>query len=250
MRFRYGICLNERCEKCNSQEVQVMPVHMELVCLECGQPLRECPPPKGGGMLWAYIAIGALLVIGCLAWWLAHSADPGTTEDTKTEVVNENLQKERDSLQYVADSLQQAGKQNQQTKTITENPAATRHNPAPTSPQPAIPVPTTVPTPKAEAKPASAPNSDTKPAPAQTIVSGSKDLGYAIFKGTLRNGQPDDVRGRLTFKSSHVIDSRDPKKRVAEAGDYVIGEFSEGHLVQGIWYGADNQAKGSVLIGK
>jgi hypothetical protein len=54
----------------------------------------------------------------------------------------------------------------------------------------------------------------------------------------------------MVFTTSHVIDSKDPKKRVAEAGDYVIGEWSDGHLVQGIWYGADNQVKGSVIIGK
>ena len=76
--------------------------------------------------------------------------------------------------------------------------------------------------------------------------SGSKNLGYATFKGSW----PNDVNGRMVFTSSHVIDSKDPKKRVAEAGDYVIGEWSEGHLVQGIWYGADNQVKGSIIIGK
>jgi hypothetical protein len=96
---------------------------------------------------------------------------------------------------------------------------------------------TKVPTPPAP-KPAT-PTS--KPA-----ASGSKDLGYATFKGTW----PNDVNGHMIFKTSHVIDSRDPKKRMAEAGDYVIGEFSEGHLVQGIWYGSDNQVKGSVIIGK
>lgn len=84
-----------------------------------------------------------------------------------------------------------------------------------------------------------------KPA-APAASSGTKNLGYATFKGTW----PNDVNGRMVFKSSHVIDSKDPKKRVAEAGDYVIGEWSEGHLVQGIWYGSDNQVKGSVIIGK
>ena len=73
-----------------------------------------------------------------------------------------------------------------------------------------------------------------------------KDLGYATFKGRW----PNDVDGRMVFKSPHVIDSHDPKGRMAEAGDYVIGEWSDGHLVQGIWYGADNQVKGSIIIGK
>ena len=91
------------------------------------------------------------------------------------------------------------------------------------------------------AKPTATPTA--KPA---TPASGSKNLGYATFKGSW----PNDVNGRMIFKSSHIIDSKDPKGRVAEAGDYVIGEWSNGHLVQGIWYGSDNQVKGSIIIGK
>ena len=84
-----------------------------------------------------------------------------------------------------------------------------------------------------------------KPA-APRAASGSKDLGYATFKGSW----PNDVNGRMVFKTSHLIDSRDPKSRMAEPGDYVIGEWSDGHLVQGIWYGSDNTVKGSIIIGK
>ena len=94
-----------------------------------------------------------------------------------------------------------------------------------------------------EPKPVAAPTA--KPA-AKPATSGTKNLGYATFKGSW----PNDVNGRMVFNSSHIIDSKDPKKRVAEAGDYVIGEWSDGHLVQGIWYGSDNQVKGSVIIGK
>lgn len=79
-----------------------------------------------------------------------------------------------------------------------------------------------------------------------TVSSGVKSLGYATFRGTW----PNDAKGRMDFISSHFIDSRDPKGRVAEAGDYVIGEWSDGHLVQGVWYGADHQVKGRILIGK
>ena len=78
---------------------------------------------------------------------------------------------------------------------------------------------------------------------------GTVRLGYGTFKGEVKGGKPNGM-GRLTFSSSHVIDSRDPKGRIAEPGDYVIGEFSDGHLVQGTWYGSDNVVKGSILIGK
>ena len=83
-------------------------------------------------------------------------------------------------------------------------------------------------------------------APAKSSSSGLKSLGYANFRGSW----PNDVNGRMEFTSTHVIDSKDPKGRMASPGDYVIGEWSDGHLVQGIWYGSDNQVKGSILIGK
>ena len=103
----------------------------------------------------------------------------------------------------------------------------------------AMPVPTTE-------KPANSVKPVKKIPSKPTASSGSKNLGYATFRGSW----PNDVKGRMDFISSHVIDSRDPKGRIAEAGDYVIGEWSEGHLVQGVWYGADHQVKGRILIGK
>ncbi len=81
-------------------------------------------------------------------------------------------------------------------------------------------------------------------------VSGTRNLGYATFRGPLRNGRPHGVNGRMIYKTTHLIDNRDPKGRVAEPGDYVIGEYYEGHLVQGIWYDAYNQVKGSIIIGR
>lgn len=111
--------------------------------------------------------------------------------------------------------------------------------------------PQSSPTPPVKATPKS-PLPETEAPPTKSIpkTPGKKNMGYGTFEGTLRGGLPDDVNGRLTFTSPHLIDSRDPKKRMAEPGDYVIGEFSEGHLVQGIWYAADGTVKGSIIIGK
>lgn len=75
-------------------------------------------------------------------------------------------------------------------------------------------------------------------------------LSYGSFKGQLKNGQPHDANGTMTYTVRHLIDSRDPQKRYAEPGDYVIGEFSEGKLVQGVWYDKSNTVKGSIIIGK
>ncbi|MCI1647158.1 MAG: hypothetical protein LKI39_02410 [Bacteroides sp.] len=76
----------------------------------------------------------------------------------------------------------------------------------------------------------------------------TKDLGYAVWVGKVKNGKPNDVQGTLTFKSSHVIDSRDDKERVASPGDKVIGTFENGHLTQGRWYKSDGNVE-SIILG-
>lgn len=98
-------------------------------------------------------------------------------------------------------------------------------------------------------KPQKKPASVTVDSQPQRETRGTLSLGYASYNGEIIGGKPHGI-GRMTFKSSHQIDSRDTKARMAEAGDVVEGEFYEGHLVQGIWYGADGEAKGSVLIGR
>lgn len=67
----------------------------------------------------------------------------------------------------------------------------------------------------------------------------SLDLGYAVFQGKLKDGKMHDDNGILTFKQKHIIESRDVKKRQAEAGEKVIGIFENGHLTTGTWYKKD-----------
>ena len=233
IRYRYGICLNDNCEKCKSKEVQEIPVRKDFVCQnpECGKPLRECPPPKkGGGKKLLLALLAALIIIGGVltAIFAGGSKGKGGAGAPAIAVVDSDSiraaqleeqrlaeqQRVQDSLKAVADSLTRVADEARIAAQKTQESTQT-------SPAPAKPV-----TPRA--------------------TSGSKDLGYATFKGSW----PNDVNGRLIFKSSHLIDSRDPKSRMAEPGDYVIGEFADGHLVQGIWYGSDNTVKGSIIIGK
>ncbi len=225
VRFRYGICLNDNCEKCKSKEVQEIPARKDFVCQnpECGKPLRECPPPKkSNNMKLLCIISAAVVVLGGIGAAIAFS---GSGEETPKQEPVTVAPTDSDSIK--------AAKIAAENQRLKDSLAAIE---AANAKKQAVPT----------EKPASAP----APKPAKPAASSSKDFGYATFKGTLKNGVPDDVNGRLIFNSSHVIDSRDPKARMAEAGDYVIGEFSEGHLVQGIWYDTDGQVKGSIIIGK
>lgn len=69
------------------------------------------------------------------------------------------------------------------------------------------------------------------------------DLGYAIWTGTAKNGKPDGSNGRMVFKERHQIDSRDEKKRFAEAGEYIVGEYINGQLIQGQWHKKDGNVE-------
>ena len=235
--YLYGICTNRdkdgngtHCSKCDSKEVQKIRSSKDFVCEECGELLMKTTAPDEGSnnKLWIIIAAIAIIaaIIGCI---FAFSGSKEEVEPTSTEPINVEVnedsikaaqaaieqQRVKDSLQAVADSLTKVAEEAAKAKDSKEKAAT--------------------------AKPAAGGGS--------AATAGTKNLGYAVYRGTLKNGQPDGVNGRLTFKERHVIDSKDPKGRVAESGDYVIGEFVNGHLVQGRWYGADNVVKGSIMIG-
>ena len=215
VRYRYGICLNETCSKAKSKEVQQIAARKEFVCEECGKPLRECPPPKKGNKT-PIVVVAVVLVVALIAAFFIFSGG-----ESKQPTEPQLAVKDSDIVKVEKDTI--GISEVKKDEPVVE--------------------------PMKEEKPKVEKTAE-KPAKPATSSSNSKNLGYATFKGNLKNGQPNDVNGRLIFKTSHVIDSRDPKGRVAEAGDYVIGEFSEGHLVQGIWYGSDNTVKGSIIIGK
>lgn len=77
VRYRYGICLNDSCQKCKTKEVQQIAARKELVCEECGKPLRECPPPvqKNNMKLYGGIAAAVLILGGGAAALFSGGGD-------------------------------------------------------------------------------------------------------------------------------------------------------------------------------
>lgn len=214
-----GICKNfGECDLADSKETQEVD-KTNFVCEECGKPLHPLDDVKASKgksankkLTTGIVAVAAILLAaaGAFLMWGGQETTPEPEPVTAVPVENESLQNEQ-----------------------TPEPAELVQEPEEKTPDEAA----------ASAPVSAQPNTSAASA-------GTKDFGYAVFKGTLKNGNPHDVNGRLIFNTSYLIDSRDPKKRTAEAGDYVIGEFSEGHLVQGIWYDANNQVKGSIIIGQ
>lgn len=224
LRYRYGICLNDNCLKCKNKEVQQISARKDFVCEECGKPLRECPPPKSGPNKMVIAAIAAVIVIavgvGCFLGFSGGDTPESTPVDS-LNVQSDSLSQSSDTVTVVrTDTIKQID-------TVTIEKTVEK-----------------VETPKA----IKTTTTTTKTSKASGSTKGSVDLGYAKFTGTVSGGKPNG-QGTMCFTSSHVIDSRDPKGRVADAGDYVIGEWVSGKLVQGRWYGSDNNVKGSIIIG-
>lgn len=77
---------------------------------------------------------------------------------------------------------------------------------------------------------------------------GTLELGYATWNGGIKNGKPNG-KGTMTFSTSHVIDSRDSNKRVAEAGERIEGNYINGHLDDGRWFKSDGSTE-YILLGE
>ncbi|MCR5709165.1 MAG: toll/interleukin-1 receptor domain-containing protein [Bacteroidales bacterium] len=75
-----------------------------------------------------------------------------------------------------------------------------------------------------------------------------KDVTADTFTGTIKNGYPDGY-GTYTFRQPRRIDMHDTEKRMAQKGDYIKGDWSNGHLNYGEWYGADGVKKGNIELG-
>ena len=89
----------------------------------------------------------------------------------------------------------------------------------------------------------------TVPAPQEPVSKkGKLDLGYAVWEGDIANGLPDG-NGMMSFKSSHLIESRDINKNVASPGDRVSGSYKKGHLVYGTWTKSNGERE-KLLIGE
>lgn len=212
---KYGVCLNDKCEKYKvPQEI----LHGNFECPECKKKLSPCAPPKEKSNKLPTIIGGIAVAIAIIAGGIF--AFSGGSNENVESVMTDSLETadtvkampiKTDTL-LVRDTLVVRD-------TIVQKVAVQEKK-----------------------------NVNTQPKTSSS-ANGTLNLGYGKYSGTIKGGKPHG-QGRLTYSTSHQISRKDAKQRVADAGDYVIGEFYEGELVQGVWYGADNQVKGSVIIGR
>lgn len=224
-RFKYGICLNEDCSKSKSKEIQQISMRKDFVCAECGQELRECPPPKKANPKFYIIIAVLLLVLSGIVCGVIFGVK-GSRQKAEQRRIAAIEQARLDSIAKVeADSLAAV-------KLAEEQAAEAARLEAEAA---------------AAAEAARMAEEQAKNEKKQPATKGGT-IDYGKWAGAWKNGKPHGT-GTMRYTKEHLIDSRDPQKRTAVKGDYIIGEFANGKLVQGVWYDSANNVKGSIIIG-
>lgn len=229
MAIRKGVCTNiDGCSKAQNDTIQEIDDSEEFVCPECGHELEEIKETsaKKANNKPMMIVIAAVAVVAvCIGCYFAFSSPkeeaviPETVVADSTATVEEVAAVAEAIDTVKADTVAEVEEAVSATEVIAEEPVAEKPAEKPAAPK---------------AQPAAS--------------NGTHSLGYATWSGAMRGGKPHG-NGTMTYKSSHLIDSRDPKGRTAQAGEYVIGEWDNGKLVQGRWFKSDG-SKEVIIIGK
>ena len=237
-RFKYGICLNEDCPKAKTKEIQQISMRNDLVCKECGSELRECPPPKQfDPKPYIIIAVVLLIIAGGVYggfYWKQVSDEKAelqriaALEQARLDSI---AQAQADSIAAIQLAEQQAIEQArldsiEQVRLDSIAAEQARLDSI-----------------------AKAQEDSIRLAKEKTKKQAVKRLDNGKWSGPWKNGKPHGT-GTFTYTVETRIDSRDPQKRIAKVGDYIIGEYYEGRLVQGRWYDKNNNIKGSIIIGR
>ncbi|WP_147377181.1 hypothetical protein [Mangrovibacterium diazotrophicum] len=93
------------------------------------------------------------------------------------------------------------------------------------------------------------PEASKQVAPSAPVNNSSLDLGFGTYKGELKDGKANGM-GTMYYSERHLISKRDRQERYAEAGDYIVGEFYGGELVQGKLFDSENVQKQTLILGR
>lgn len=279
-RFKYGICLNDECSLCKEKKVQQIPMRKELVCTECGKPLRECPPPTKGPN-WKKIAailgtVAGIAAIGGGIYALTGSSEPkeplkltlnhlqktlkvGESDTLIATVTPEGTQATIDwkasnksnAIVVSNDGIvtaKEEGESKVQVKATANGKTASTiceymvEKAEIEEPQPQPEEPVTKPEPPVNRPTPPTPSTPTGP------TTGTLKLSYGTYTGQIKNGYPNG-QGRLVYNKSRQISKYDSKGRTAQPKESVQGNFKNGFLTIGKHYDASGNLIESLNIG-
>jgi hypothetical protein len=239
-RKRYGICLNDQCEK-YKQVQEIEDGDMECPC--CQERLTPTVPPKPQKVPKAPkdkkpfpirtvgIVVGVIVVVagivGACFYGCKGSGSEGETAPDSTLVAADSLAAELDTLQAQPDTIATADSLLAEAE-AQENAEA----------EDSIAI---------DAKEVFWDDAQ-QPTDMKHATSGTMKLSYGVYTGALLNGYPQG-QGRLTYARKHQINRFDAKGRMAKAGEYVIGEFANGFVIYGKLYDAQGNLLGSLNFG-
>lgn len=163
------------------------------------------------------ITLGVLIAIGGGIWLTSRDHQEANTMTEQTELAEQNNQPTNGGSLETEDGSQNEPTQQVQTNTGGDN-QSTNSNTTQTV--------------------------ETPPAPPITpsVTNGTKNLGYAVYRGQMKGGEPDG-QGTLTFSKSHRYQGYQ-----MEPGDQISGIFTDGELESGIWHKSDGTTE-SIMVG-
>lgn len=219
---QFGRCINIDCAHYD-EEIEI-EVGGEMVCPHCGQPLEPVPgqgkgpglPPDPSG-IWKKIAIGVGIAAvlggggyGCYALLGGGDKAPAEKETLVSQFPKDTTATTTDTVTTPpandGDGIEKGdgGKEKTTTSVQTKKPDVST-------------------TSKHKDK------DKDKTSPRPTGI----NLGYGIYRGESRNGQPHG-HGTITYTRSHrIVASKD---FVANPGDKFEGEFRDGMVSGGMGY--------------
>ena len=253
-----GTCKNidEECGHALSKTVQEIERSSSFVCEECGKPLLEVKGDSGGGgkkPLLVIIAAVIFIGVSVTAYFLipfvkvdeplkieSITLDQASLEMRVNETATlkititppdakyENIEwsSEDNKIATVEDGVVTAISKGDVVLTIKDSKGSATAS---------CKI-------KVEAGSDTDSSGGTSPPPPVSVTGGS-------YEGQVKAGKPHG-QGTLTYKSRTRISMRDMKERYAEAGQYIIGEFHEGELVQGKLFDKNNEPIESLILGR
>lgn len=273
-KIQKGICKNyDNCDKADNKEIQEIQGGEPFVCEECGKKLVEAKTTGTGGgknkLLPIIIGVVVLALIGVAVSFILPKKNDPKPENSGTEIENtqdENSVVEEIKVEEVVEvapepifietitintpvsELSLKEKAEKQLD-VTSTPEATEDTIQFSSSDEkvatvsasglitAVKAGTATITAKGEQTEASVEVKVTAP------VKNYLDLGYAIYRGDIKNGKPHG-NGTMEYKkSSQIVSSKD---YMASPGEKVIGSFRDGKLEMGTWY----QSNGNQVVVK